>query len=86
MTRCYRDVTVMSPLSINCLCGQEEEDFRRKMRLVLNEWVAETVQLHFGKATPENDEKFYAFVQVRPVRLLAIESILIESTAVLSCC
>lgn len=35
-----------------------------KMRLVLNEWVAATVQLYFGKSTPENDEKFYAFVQV----------------------
>lgn len=44
---------------------QEEEEFRGKMRLVLNEWVAATVQLQFGKATPENDEKFYAFVQVR---------------------
>lgn len=50
--------------AILCL-GKEEEDFRRKMLLVLNEWVAATVQLHFGKGTPENDEKFYAFVQVR---------------------
>lgn len=32
------------------------------MRLVLNEWVAATVQLHFGKSTPENDEKFHAFL------------------------
>lgn len=44
---------------------QQEESFRRMMRLVLNEWVAATVQLHFGKATPENDDKFNAFVQVR---------------------
>lgn len=42
---------------------QNEEAFRAKMRLVLNEWVAATVQLHFGKATPENDDKFYAFLR-----------------------
>ena len=33
------------------------------MRLVLNEWVAATIQLHFGKATPENDEIFHAFLR-----------------------
>ena len=42
------------------------------MRLVLNEWVAATVQLHFGKATPENDAKFYAFVQVRVCVCVAV--------------
>ena len=33
------------------------------MRLVLNEWVAATIQLHFGKATPENGEAFHAFLR-----------------------
>lgn len=42
---------------------QHEEAFRAKMRLVLNEWVAATVQLYFGKATPENDDKFHAFLR-----------------------
>lgn len=42
---------------------QDEEAFRAKMRLVLNEWVAATIQLHFGKATPENDEAFHAFLR-----------------------
>ncbi|CAM9178589.1 unnamed protein product, partial [Hapterophycus canaliculatus] len=42
--------------------AQNEEDFRVKMRLVLNEWVAATVQLYFGKATPENDANFHAFL------------------------
>lgn len=42
---------------------QDEEAFRAKMRLVLNEWVAATIQLHFGKATPENDETFHAFLR-----------------------
>ncbi|CAM9113857.1 unnamed protein product [Scytosiphon promiscuus] len=42
---------------------EDEEAFRMKMRLVLDEWVAATVQLYFGKATPENDEKFHAFLE-----------------------
>lgn len=42
---------------------QDEEAFRAKMRLVLNEWVAATIQLQFGKATPENDEIFHAFLR-----------------------
>lgn len=39
-----------------------EEAFHAKMRLVLNEWVGATVQLYFGKGTPENDERFHAFL------------------------
>lgn len=42
---------------------QGEEAFRTKMRLVLNEWVAATIQLYFGKATPENDDNFHAFLR-----------------------
>lgn len=34
------------------------------MRLVLDEWVATTVQLYFGKSTTESDEKFQTFIQV----------------------
>lgn len=49
----------------------DEAAFRARMRLVLNEWVAATVQLYFGKATPENDHKFHAFLrQVVPLEVL----------------
>ncbi|CAM9332790.1 unnamed protein product [Ectocarpus sp. 6 AP-2014] len=44
-------------------CTKAEDAFHAKMRLVLNEWVAATVQLHFGKGTPENDERFHAFLK-----------------------
>ncbi|CAM9404457.1 unnamed protein product [Ectocarpus fasciculatus] len=43
-------------------CTKAEDAFHAKMRLVLNEWVAATVQLYFGKGTPENDERFHAFL------------------------
>ena len=50
---------------------QEEVAFRTKMRLVLNEWVAATIQLHFGKATPENDGIFHAFLrEVVPLEVI----------------
>lgn len=50
--------------------NQEEKLFQGKMRLVLDEWVATTVQQYFGKATPENDDKFHAFLKVKQVPLL----------------
>lgn len=51
--------------------SQAEEAFRAKMRLVLNEWVAATIQLHFGKSTPDNDEIFHAFVKkVVPLEII----------------
>ena len=49
----------------------DEAAFRERMRLVLNEWVAATIQLYFGKATPENDEKFHEFLrQVVPLEVV----------------
>lgn len=48
---------------------QEEQEFRKKMRLVLDEWVATTIQLYFGKSTTESDEKFQAFIQVHQLYL-----------------
>lgn len=63
-------VHILSTLHLFCLIyvhekQQDEATFARMMRLVLNEWVAATIQLYFGKSTPENDSKYYAFVQVR---------------------
>lgn len=58
-------------LPVMCFIFQDEEAFRAKMRLVLDEWVAATIQLHFGKATPENDGNFHAFLrEIVPLQVI----------------